>query len=64
MAATTIGGAINNCVHIADTAGQVRLYVCNNDETIKIFNLPSMDLAATLRFEAAVNGGCSLAELE
>lgn len=57
MAATTIGGAINNCVHIAQTADMIRMYVCNNDETIKVFNLPSMDPAATLRLNAAVNGG-------
>lgn len=55
MASTTVGGAINNCVHIAEHSSQVRLFVCNNDETIKIFNLPSMDHVATVRLTTAVN---------
>lgn len=58
MASTSVGGAINNCVHIAEHAGQVRLYVCNNDETIKIFNLPTMEHVSTIRLNTAVNGVC------
>jgi hypothetical protein len=57
MASTTVGGAINNCVHIAEHHGQVRLFVCNNDETVKIFTLPSMEHVHTLRLDTAVNGG-------
>lgn len=58
MASTNVGGAINNCVNIAATHnGHVRLYVCNNDETIKIFNLPSMEQVTTLKLNTAVNGG-------
>jgi hypothetical protein len=57
MAAAQTGGAINNCVHIAEHTGQVRLFVCNNDETIKVFNLPSMEPAATIELKTAVNGG-------
>lgn len=58
MASTSVGGAINNCVHVAEHAGQVRLYVCNNDETIKIFNLPTMEHVSTIRLNTAVNGVC------
>lgn len=57
MASTSVGGAINNCVHIAKHSGFTRLFVCNNDETIKIYDLPSMDLVKTIRLSAAVNGG-------
>lgn len=56
MASNAVGGAINNCVHIAEHFNQVRLFVCNNDESIKVFNLPDMDHVSTIRLNTAVNG--------
>ncbi len=55
-ALTSLGGAINNCVHIARHTDRSRLFVCNNDETIKVFDLPSMNHFCTLRASTAVNG--------
>lgn len=57
-ASTCVGGAINNCVHVASHAGirEPRLFVCNNDETTKIFQLPTMQHVATLKSSTAVNG--------
>lgn len=57
MANASVGGAINNCVHMAQHGGKTRLLVCNNDETIKVFDLPSMEQVVTLRLNTAVNGG-------
>jgi len=53
---TTTGGSINNGVSIADTNGENRLMVCNNDETIKVFSLPTMHLIDNLCLPTAVNG--------
>jgi hypothetical protein len=36
-------------------AGDVKLFVCNNDETLKVFSLPSMVLNATLRCPVPMN---------
>lgn len=59
MAQTTVGGAINNALHITQHLnGEVRLMVCNNDETIKIFSLPSMDHIGDIKMESAVNSVC------
>lgn len=60
-ASTIIGGAINNCIHISSIGGHggddnVKLLACNNDETIKIFDLPSMEHSSTVRLSYAVNG--------
>lgn len=58
MAQTTIGGAINNAMHIAagDRPGEAKLMVCNNDETIKAFALPTLDHLQTITLNVAVNG--------
>lgn len=58
MAQTTVGGAINNALHISRHLGDTRLMVCNNDETIKIFSLPNMDHIGDIKLESAVNSVC------
>lgn len=63
FAQTSVGGSINNAICIAshprttDTqnAGETRLLVCNNDESIKIFSLPSLQRVTTLGLPTAVN---------
>lgn len=58
-----MGGSINNALCISnhprttDTqgAGDVRLLVCNNDETIKVYSLPSLQRITTLGLPTAVN---------
>lgn len=67
MAQTTVGGSINNALCISkhprtsDTlhAGDTRLLVCNNDETIKVYSIPSLQRVTTLGLPTAVNYGIS-----
>ncbi|ORZ38126.1 WD40-repeat-containing domain protein [Catenaria anguillulae PL171] len=51
----SVGGCINNSLVVAQHGGQSRLLVCNNDETIKIYNMPSMNRIASLSLPTAVN---------
>lgn len=56
MAQTAVGGAINNSLVLAKHGeDDIRLIICNNDQTIKIFSVPSMNLITTLNFQSAVN---------
>eukprot|EP00884_Botryococcus_braunii_P020416 jgi/Botrbrau1/7058/Bobra.0165s0081.1 len=44
----TVGGSVNNALHIAkDLSGEQRLFVCNNDNTIKVYNLADMQAPVT-----------------
>lgn len=56
MAQTSIGNAINNAMHISQHQTDIRLLVCNNDETIKVFSLPSLDHITSINLHVAVNG--------
>ncbi|KAI9189646.1 hypothetical protein H9P43_001079 [Blastocladiella emersonii ATCC 22665] len=51
----SVGGCINNAMVVAQHAGQTRLLVCNNDESIKVFNLPSMQRVTSITLPTAVN---------
>lgn len=56
VAQTAVGGAINNSLVLAKhSEDDVRLIICNNDQTIKIFSVPSMNLITTLNYQSAVN---------
>lgn len=59
MAQTTVSGTINNFIHLSRREGgqDLRLMICNNDETIKVFDVPSMQHITTMTFNAAVNAG-------
>lgn len=47
------GGSVNNALCIApDASGALRLFVCNNDDTVKIFTLASGNLHTLVRREA------------
>jgi WD40 repeat protein len=58
-----VGGSINNSLCISrhprttdsNGAGEIRLLVCNNDETIKIYSLPSLQRITTIGLPTAVN---------
>jgi WD40 repeat protein len=52
---THVGRAINNALTISQHMGELRLLVCNNDETIKIYELPSLASIATLQLPTACN---------
>jgi WD40 repeat protein len=51
----TVGGSINNALCISKHAGQHRILVCNNDETIKVLSLPDLQRVCSLTFPTAVN---------
>lgn len=51
------GGSINNSLHINEHLDEVRLLICNNDETIKVFNIPQMTNVANIKLPIAVNSG-------
>jgi hypothetical protein len=57
IAQTSVGGAINNALHISRHLDEDRLLICNNDETIKIFSLPTLDHIEDIRLRSAVNSG-------
>ncbi|KAI7835493.1 hypothetical protein COHA_010610 [Chlorella ohadii] len=50
------GGSVNNALHIGrDASQQLRLFVCNNDDTIKVYGLSGGTLATVLRCPVAIN---------
>ena len=53
----SVGGAINNALCIYEQLGEIRMMVCNNDETIKVFSIPDFRLITTLSLTTAVNYG-------
>lgn len=56
FAQTSVGGSINNALHITTLShGETRLFVSNNDRTIKVFRLPTLARTATIPFPTAVN---------
>lgn len=56
VAQTAVGGAINNSLLLHKHQNdQVRLLVCNNDQSLKVFSVPNMNLLSTLSFSHAVN---------
>jgi len=51
-----VGGNVNNALHIGkDNSGELRLFLSNNDKTVKVFSLPSMTVIVTLTFPIAIN---------
>ncbi|KXS18570.1 WD40 repeat-like protein [Gonapodya prolifera JEL478] len=55
FAQTAVGGSINNALSISRHLGDVRLLVCNNDETIKVFSLPTLEKIGNITLPTAVN---------
>ncbi|KAJ3338085.1 hypothetical protein HDU93_010021 [Gonapodya sp. JEL0774] len=55
FAQTAVGGSINNAISISRHLGDVRLMVCNNDETIKVYSLPTLEKVASISLPTAVN---------
>ena len=55
-----LGGNVNNALHIGyDYSTDLKLFVCNNDDTIKVYRLPSMELVETIHCTVPINY-CSL----
>ncbi len=51
-----VGGNVNNALHIGkDSSGELRLFLSNNDKTVKVFSLPSMTVIVTITFPIAIN---------
>jgi hypothetical protein len=56
FASTQVGGSINNALTITDHPGLgTRLYISNNDCTIKVLSLPSLENVTTVSLPTAVN---------
>ncbi|KAI8926586.1 WD40-repeat-containing domain protein [Entophlyctis helioformis] len=54
-AQTTVGGSINNAMNISSHAGNTRLLICNNDQTIKVYSLPGLQRITSITLPTAVN---------
>ena len=52
---TSVGGSINNSMCISEHLDDTRLLISNNDETIKIYSLPSLTHISNLTMPTAVN---------
>eukprot|EP00736_Rhodelphis_marinus_P000943 Rmarinus@m.18191 len=50
-----IGDSVNNALNVTRHCGETRLLVSNNDETIKVFSLQTMDEVATIQCGVAIN---------
>lgn len=55
FAQTSVGGSINNALHIAKLGEDTKLFISNNDKTIKVYNIPNLQRTATIDFPTAVN---------
>ncbi|KAI9034309.1 hypothetical protein DFJ74DRAFT_715569 [Hyaloraphidium curvatum] len=55
FASTSLGGSINNALAVVEHHAGTRLYVSNNDMTVKVLALPTLDAVATLPLPTAVN---------
>ncbi|KAJ3099331.1 Cilia- and flagella-associated protein 43 [Phlyctochytrium planicorne] len=55
FAQTTVGGSINNAMCLSSHQGQTRLMICNNDETIKVYALPSLQRITSVSLPIPVN---------
>ncbi|KAG0344493.1 hypothetical protein BG004_004445 [Podila humilis] len=54
-ALTTVGGSINNALCISEHLGGTRLLISNNDNTIKVYSIPSMEPLTNIALPTAVN---------
>ncbi|KAI9105476.1 WD40-repeat-containing domain protein [Phlyctochytrium arcticum] len=52
---TSVGGSINNAMCISQHLGGIRLLICNNDETIKVYSIPGMQRITSISLPTAVN---------
>jgi len=50
-----VGGSINNSINISQHCGETRLLISNNDETIKVYSLPSLLHITDIQLTTAVN---------
>eukprot|EP00002_Diphylleia_rotans_P010603 TRINITY_DN210_c1_g1_i2.p1 TRINITY_DN210_c1_g1~~TRINITY_DN210_c1_g1_i2.p1 ORF type:complete len:243 (-),score=47.00 TRINITY_DN210_c1_g1_i2:155-883(-) len=51
----TVGSSINNAIFIGPCGDDERIFVSNNDDTIKVFKLPDMEHVVDLHCSTAVN---------
>ena len=54
---TAVGGSINNAICISQHLNDTRILISNNDETIKIYSLPSLTRVTDITLPTAVNYG-------
>jgi WD40 repeat protein len=51
----SVGGSINNALCISKQQEGLRLLICNNDETIKVYSLPELNRVCSISVPTAVN---------
>jgi len=52
----SIGTTVNNALHVGKhTNGDTRLFVCSNDDSIKVYSLPAMQNICTIRCHVPIN---------
>ncbi|KAJ3121665.1 hypothetical protein HK098_003489 [Nowakowskiella sp. JEL0407] len=56
-AQTAVGGSINNAMTISKHRNSIRLLICNNDQTIKVYSLdgPGLQSITSIQLPTAVN---------
>ncbi|KAK9806324.1 hypothetical protein WJX72_010353 [[Myrmecia] bisecta] len=51
-----VGGSVNNALHFGrDQAGELLLFICNNDDTVKVFSPAKEDLVASIQCPVPIN---------
>ncbi|EPZ34813.1 WD40 repeat-like protein [Rozella allomycis CSF55] len=55
QASTSVGGSINNALCISQHLNDTRVLISNNDETIKVYSLPSLARITDITLPTAVN---------
>lgn len=54
-----VGLGMNNCVRLSQHQkdGDLRVTICNNDQTISVYSIPNMQKLVLLEMPAAINQG-------
>lgn len=51
----TAGRGMNNSICLSQHQDEIRLTVCNNDQTVSVFSVPDMEKIQTLKMPSAIN---------
>ncbi|KAI8092286.1 WD40-repeat-containing domain protein [Gilbertella persicaria] len=51
----SVGRGLNNSVHLSSHGKNIRMTVCNNDQTVTLWRVPEMDKIQTLKLPSAIN---------
>lgn len=51
----TAGRGMNNSICLSQHQDEIRMTVCNNDQTVSVFSVPDMEKIQTLKMPSAIN---------